>query len=203
MLRSIGLIHQKTLSPYSSRERIHTTMKSNSIDNTDNNNNTNLASPKSLNPQQQQQQQQQSQPPLQQQYYQYLYQKNQQPLQQISACNSPKFSQKHDSRAKYQKSNSIWYHHHLDDPSVRSCSADVPHQQQIVLNESHVANQNHSSHGKALTRILYEIGSILSFVGLGKDYKQQQQKLNTQTTRRSQVEKIGNTTRILQKNLNY
>lgn len=54
-----------------------------------------------------------------------------------------------------------------------------------------------SGHGKKLTRILYEIGSILSFVGLGKDYKQGQQhqaphqkKLSAPTsnlTRRSQV----------------
>jgi hypothetical protein len=255
--RSIGLVHQKTLSPYSSRERIpYSAMKAKSIDNTDV-----IAIDPVINStliqatqQQQQQQQSQSKP-----YYQHIYAQspNHHYHHQLSASNTPRLLHKHDNnqhyhphqhhyhlqqqqqqhsggRVKYQKSNSIWYANSEEESGKRSCSADVSQHMHILATPSgpaaaaaaahylqqhlmsgdtssaqvQVANaaQQHaqsssgggsSGHGKKLTRILYEIGSILSFVGLGKDYKQGQQhqaahqkKLSAPTsnlTRRSQV----------------
>lgn len=48
-------------------------------------------------------------------------------------------------------------------------------QQQATQNNQHISNRK-------LSRILYEIGSILSFVGLGKDYKHQQQQMTAPQT---------------------
>lgn len=140
--------------------------------------------------------------------------------------NTKKQSSHHSSRVKYQKSNSIWYAGPDEDTTKRSCSADVSQQLHIMTPHNHhhhhhpfidtpplltpygpstsstaanihpPSSSSSSGHGKKITRILYEIGSILSMVGLGKDYKasnsqpQQQQHLkkpSTLSTRRSQV----------------
>lgn len=182
--RSIGLVHQKTLSPYSSRERLHlhSTGKSNSIDNSDNSQLSNLKVGQYHLPHHQ--------------YYQFLQQNNNN--------NNPANVAKHASRSKYHKSNSIWYN--VDD-SLRSSSADV-HFQEAKVNQPCAtttsdgpnANANNTAtaapHSRKITRILYEIGSILSFVGLGKDFKGQTNtgpsaKANTAAakTRRSQDKK--------------
>lgn len=249
--RSIGLIHQKTLSPYSSRERIPSvSMKSNSIDNTDNPSGSSSVGQAAG--------------------AQLLLQHQQQPFYvslglgkgphlQISASNTPRMSQKHghhnrhqnphhhqlnssNNRGKYQKSNSIWYAGPEEETTKRSCSADVSqqinhhhHQHHHNLNHhrlvdtppiltpnlpttSSISSNNNpasttsnsqqqsgssSSHGsRKISRILYEIGSILSMVGLGKDYKtnqQQHNQVNSPQQQQQQQQQLPQQNQLLKK----
>jgi hypothetical protein len=101
--RKVGLVHQKTLSPNRSRERLHPSCKSNSVDNSD----SHLVNTRHMQPHYHQlyQQQQQQQP-------QHILQHQQSPHNQ---------KLNHNSRAK-NRSQTTWYN---QEEFNRSYSADV------------------------------------------------------------------------------
>jgi len=162
--RSIGLVHQKTLSPSKSKERPRSAIKSQSVDTSENQENLFInhlehRSKKLTNAQQQ-----------------HLF--------------------IHNSRSKEPKSFSVWHNH--DDNNTRSCSVDVhsivDHQNQHPSNETIIpvtttvtSNPAAAPPTKRINRIIYEIGSILSFVGLGKDYKQQSPATQQQSSTQSNI----------------
>ncbi len=98
--RSIGLVHQKTLSPSQSKERPRGAVKSASVDTSEN-------QELIYNQRQQKKQKQQQLNVHHQQHFQKVYNQQQ---------------QNHNSRSKQPKTNTIWYN---QDESTRSCSVDI------------------------------------------------------------------------------
>lgn len=177
--RSIGLVHQKTLSPSNTKERPRSAVKSASVDTSDN---------QEIFYHQRQQKKQKHQLNVQHQHqlHNLYYQQ-----------------QHHNSRSKELKSNTIWYN---QDDTARSSSVDVhsmtkfeqPNETIIPVTTTTTSNQTPT---KRLNRIIYEIGSILSFVGLGKDYRNQQQQ-QSQQQQQPVINTIDNSIQSSNSNLN-